>query len=93
LRNAERGSEPDRVKVGRAARRVTEDTVTRNVNHVSTTPITNQILAIRDRWHTKRHPFFRNFAEGKLALKALGRYQALHYHFRRLRITEFWLVL
>ena len=52
-----------------------------NVNHVSSAPITEQILAIRDRWHTKRHPFFSAFAEGKLALKALGRYQALHYQF------------
>lgn len=46
-----------------------------NVNHVSTAPITNQILAIRDRWHTKRHPFFRAFGEGQLALTALGRYK------------------
>ena len=52
-----------------------------NVNHVSMAPITNQILAIRNRWHTKRHPFFRAFGEGELPLKALGHYQALHYHF------------
>jgi len=40
------------------------------VNHVSTAPITDQILAIRDSWHTKRHPFFRAFGEGSLALEA-----------------------
>jgi pyrroloquinoline-quinone synthase len=62
-----------------------------NVNHVSTAPITNQILAIRDSWHTKRHPFFRAFGEGKLALKALGRYQALHYHFVSYAVRSFGL--
>jgi pyrroloquinoline-quinone synthase len=62
-----------------------------NANHVSTAPITNQILAIRDRWHTKRHPFFRAFGDGKLALKALGRYQALHYHFVSYAVRSFGL--
>lgn len=52
-----------------------------NLNLASSVPITAQIVAIRDRWHTKRHPFFRTFSEGKLPLRALGRYQALHYHF------------
>jgi len=65
--------------------------MTRNLNHVSTPPITKQILAIRDRWHTKRHPFFRAFFEGKLALKALGRYQALHYHFVAYAVRSFGL--
>ena len=40
-----------------------------------------RVLAVRDRWHTKRHPFFAEFSAGRLPLKALGRYQALHYHF------------
>jgi hypothetical protein len=62
-----------------------------NVNHVSTAPTTNQILAIRDRWHTKRHPFFGAFGQGKLALKALGRYQALHYHFVSYAVRSFGL--
>ena len=62
-----------------------------DVNHVSTAPTTEQILAIRDRWHTKRHPFFKAFAEGKLALKALGRYQALHYHFVGYAVRSFGL--
>src|SRR5215831_7209736 len=47
----------------------------------SSVPITERILEIRDRWHTKRHLFFLAFGEGKLPLRALGRYQALHYHF------------
>jgi len=36
-------------------------------------PVTERILAIRERWHTKRHPFFLAFGEGKLPLRALGR--------------------
>jgi pyrroloquinoline-quinone synthase len=47
----------------------------------SEAPITDRIVGIRERWHTKKHPFFRAFAEGKLPLSALGRYQALHYHY------------
>jgi pyrroloquinoline-quinone synthase len=53
----------------------------RNAKFGSTPSITQQIVAIRDRWHTKNHPFFRAFAEGKVSLKALGRYQALHYQY------------
>jgi pyrroloquinoline-quinone synthase len=53
----------------------------RNAKFASTLSITQQIVAIRDRWHTKNHPFFRAFAEGKVSLKALGRYQALHYQY------------
>jgi len=61
------------------------------VNHASTAPITDQILAIRDRWHTKHHPFFRSLGEGKLPLTALGRYQALHYHFVSYAVRSFGL--
>ena len=43
--------------------------------------IIDKIGVIRDRWHFKNHPFFAAFAQGKLPLKALGRYQALHYHY------------
>ena len=39
----------------------------------SSAPITGRIIEIRDRWHTKRHPFFLAFGEGKLPLRALGR--------------------
>src|SRR5437588_12831798 len=55
----------------------------------SSAPITDRILAIRERWHTKRHPFFLAFGEGKLPLKALGRYQALHYHFVSRALASF----
>jgi pyrroloquinoline-quinone synthase len=53
----------------------------RNMKVKSSIPITEQVIAIRDRWHTKKHPFFRAFGEGKLPLKAMGHYQALHYHY------------
>ena len=53
--------------------------------------IVERVNAIRDRWHTKRHPFFREFSEGRLALKALGRYQALHYHFVSYALPSFGL--
>jgi len=58
----------------------------------SDTPITARVEAIRDHWHTKRHPFFRVFSEGKLALKSLGRYQALHYHFVSYALPSFGLL-
>ena len=48
---------------------------------VSLPAIAERIIAVRERWHTKKHPFFGAFAEGKLPLKALGRYQALHFQF------------
>jgi pyrroloquinoline quinone (PQQ) biosynthesis protein C len=48
-----------------------------------------KILAIRDRWHTKRHPFFKVFSEGKLPLKAMGRYQALHYQYVQRALPSF----
>jgi hypothetical protein len=48
--------------------------------------------AIRERWHTKRHPFFLAFAEGKLPLQALGRYQALHFHFVSRALASFGLL-
>src|SRR6202045_4415842 len=51
--------------------------------------VTDRILAIRERWHTKRHPFFLAFGEGKLPLRALGRYQALHYHFVSRALASF----
>jgi pyrroloquinoline-quinone synthase len=52
-----------------------------NSNSAESIPVTDRILAIRDRWHTKHHPFFRIFGEGQLPLKAMGHYLALHYHF------------
>jgi pyrroloquinoline quinone (PQQ) biosynthesis protein C len=68
-----------------------ENSMARNSSSASSKPITDQIVAVRDRWHTKRHPFFRTFSEGKMPLKALGRYQALHYHFVSYALRSFGL--
>jgi pyrroloquinoline quinone (PQQ) biosynthesis protein C len=43
--------------------------------------VIDDILAIRERWHTKNHPFSRAFAEGRLPLRAMGVYLALHWQF------------
>ena len=51
--------------------------------------LADDILAIRERWHTKRHPFFGAFAEGKLPLKAMGTYMALHYKFVQFGLASF----
>ncbi len=39
------------------------------------------IVEIRDRWHTKKHPFFQALAGGSLSLGAMGLYMAQHYRF------------
>ena len=39
------------------------------------------IVAIREQWHTKKHPFFRLMLDGSLPLRALGIYMAQHYKF------------
>lgn len=55
--------------------------------------IGDRILAIRERWHTKRHPFFaKELASGRLPLKALGKYQALHFHFVKRALAAFGLL-
>jgi pyrroloquinoline quinone (PQQ) biosynthesis protein C len=51
--------------------------------------IVDQVLAIRERWHTKRHPFFLAFGEGKLPLRALGVYMALHGKFVQYGLASF----
>ena len=50
-----------------------------------------RVTAIRDRWHTKRHPSFREFSERRLPLKALGRCPALPYHFVSYALPSFGL--
>jgi pyrroloquinoline quinone (PQQ) biosynthesis protein C len=58
----------------------------------SSAPIAERMNEIRNRWHTKRHPFFREFSEGRLPLKALARYQALHYHYVSYALPSFGLL-
>jgi pyrroloquinoline quinone (PQQ) biosynthesis protein C len=53
----------------------------RNLEAAKPASIAGEIAAIRDRWHTKYHPFFAALGEGKLPLAAMARYQALHYKY------------
>jgi len=55
----------------------------------TSTGIVDDIRAIRERWHTKHHPFFAAFAEGKLPLRAMGVYMALHYQFVQRALASF----
>lgn len=43
--------------------------------------IADRIVAIREQWHTKNHPFFRAMLDGSLPLRALGIYMAQHLKF------------
>lgn len=38
-----------------------------------------KIVALREKWHTKNHPFFVEFSEGKFGLEPVGRMMAQHY--------------
>ena len=38
-----------------------------------------EVVALRNKWHTKDHPFFVEFHEGKIGLDALGALMAQHY--------------
>jgi pyrroloquinoline quinone (PQQ) biosynthesis protein C len=53
------------------------------------TTVSADIRAIRDRWHTKNHPFFAAFAEGKLPLRAMGVYMAMHGQFVQRALASF----
>ena len=50
-------------------------------SRLSNGSIPDQIVAIRDRWHTKKHPFFQAMTDGSLNLRALGIYMANHFQF------------
>jgi pyrroloquinoline quinone (PQQ) biosynthesis protein C len=58
-----------------------ETAIKKKVGGPSSRAIGQRIVAIRERWHTKKHPFFRRFAQGKLPLKAMGLYMAQHCKF------------
>ncbi len=61
----------------------------RKLNDEGRDSIADKIVAIRDRWHMKNHPFFAAVADGKVPLKTLGRYQALHYQFVQRALPSF----
>jgi len=54
--------------------------------------IVREVVALRELWHTKKHPFFRAFGEGKLPLRAMGLYMAGHYKFVSYALPSFGLL-
>jgi pyrroloquinoline quinone (PQQ) biosynthesis protein C len=60
-----------------------------NGKKAATSAIGKKIVAIRDKWHTKNHPFFQEMSKGKLPLRALGMYMAQHYRFVELVLPAF----
>ncbi len=54
--------------------------------------VVERIIAIRDRWHTKNHPFFQAMTDGSLELRALGLYMANHYQFVSYALPAFGLM-
>jgi pyrroloquinoline quinone (PQQ) biosynthesis protein C len=48
-----------------------------------------RVVEIREKWHTKNHPFFQEFARGKLPLRAIGIFMAQHYQFVTLVLPSF----
>ena len=55
--------------------------------------IVDDIVAIRDRWHTKHHPMFADLAAGKLELRVLGIYMAQHGKFVKFAYEAFALMI
>ena len=53
----------------------------RRAKQVPLRGIAKRITDIRDQWHTKKHPFFREFGKGDLPIRAMGLYMAQHYQF------------
>ena len=51
------------------------------------------IAAIRDKWHTKKHPFFQMMLDGSLDLYPLGVYMASHYKFVEIALPSFGFLL
>jgi pyrroloquinoline quinone (PQQ) biosynthesis protein C len=54
--------------------------------------IVDDVLAIRTRWHTRKHPFFTAFEDGKLPLRAMAVYMALHGKFVQFALAGFGIV-
>ncbi len=54
--------------------------------------VVERIVAIRELWHTKNHPFFQAMTDGSLELRALGVYMANHYQFVACALPAFGLM-
>ena len=55
----------------------------------STDSIIDRIVAIRDRWHFKRHPMMKLLAAGELDLRVLAVYMAQHAKYVRYGLQAF----
>ena len=55
--------------------------------------ITDDIVAVRNRWHTKHHPMFAELAAGTLDLRVLGVYMAQHAKFVKIAFEAFGYLL
>lgn len=58
----------------------------------TTGSIGEAIVALRELWHTKKHPFFRKMTDGSLELRALGIYMANHFQFVSRALPSFGLM-
>ncbi len=56
------------------------------------TGIGEKVVALRETWHTKKHPFFQAMTDGSLPLRALGIYMANHYKFVEQALPSFGLL-
>ena len=56
---------------------------------VSPEGIADKVVAIRETWHTKKHPFFQAMLDGSLPLRALGVYMAQHLKFVNYVVPSF----
>lgn len=57
--------------------------------HVSPDGIADKVVAIREQWHTKKHPFFQAMLDGSLPIRALGVYMAQHLKFVNYVVPSF----
>lgn len=49
------------------------------LERVTTARLSEELIAVRDRWHCKNHPFYDRLAEGRLDLRHLGTFLTQHY--------------
>jgi len=52
--------------------------------------VVEDVVAIREKWHNKKHPFFGALTEGKLPLRAVGVYMAQHHQFVKIAQRGVW---
>ena len=63
---------------------MTPDSLNNEMNTIS-----EKIISVRDRWHTKNHPLFTALASGELDIRVLGIHQAMHAKFVVLALEAF----